>query len=119
MLTSGQTSVKSDYAKAILQFENSRDLFEQLGNTAEAAIAENLAVQFLPEVGRVAESRLRLATIIANAERRKFKVLVPPAYYWLGRGDFQLNRISEANKHFKIALRWAEADKRWAEADKR
>ena len=111
MLTSGQNSLKSDYAKAILQFENSRDLFAQLGDTAEAAIAENLAVQLLPDVARVAESRLRLATIITNAERRKFIVLVPPAYYWLGRGDFQLNQISEANKHFKIALRWAEAGK--------
>jgi CHAT domain-containing protein len=111
MLTSGLASVKTSYAQAIARFESSRDLFQQLGDTTEAAIAENLAVQFLPDVARVAEGRSRLLAMIATAERRKFNVLLPPAYYWLGKSYFQQNRISEANKNFKTALREAEASK--------
>jgi CHAT domain-containing protein len=105
----GQQLVSSDVAKAISQFEKSRDLFVRLGDLCEAAIAENCAVQFLPDVARVAESRLRLAAIIANADNRKFMVLLPPAYYWLGISDRHQNRISSSNKNLKTALRLAEA----------
>ena len=105
----GQQLVASNIAKAISEFENSRDLFARLGNECEAAIAENWAVQFLPNVGRVAESRVRLAAIIANSERRKFMVLVPPAYYWLGMGDFRQHRFSESARYLRTALRLAQA----------
>jgi CHAT domain-containing protein len=109
MFASAHHSLKSDYAKAITEFENSRDLFEQLGDTAEAGIAEIWAVQFLPEVARVAESRQRLAAIIENASRRKFQVLIPAAYYWLGISDYRQSGLSQSNKDFKTALRLAEA----------
>lgn len=72
-------------------------------------MAESWAVQLLPDVAKVAESRLRLAAIIANAEREKFMVLLPPAYYWLGISDRHQNRISDSNKRLKTALRLAEA----------
>src|SRR5207249_9125189 len=87
----------------------SRDLFAQLGDACEADIAENWAVEFLPQVGKVGESRLRLTTIIANAESRKFLVLLPPAYYSLGMGDYGQNRLSESARNLKTALRRAEA----------
>lgn len=109
IFASAHLSSKSDYAKAILEFENSRDLFEQLGDAAEAGIAEIWAVQFLPDVARVAESRQRLAAIIENAGNRKFKVLSPPAYYWLGISDYLQSSLSQSNKDFKTALRQAEA----------
>ncbi len=92
-----------------MEFEKSRDLFAQLGNDAEAAVAENWAVQFLPDVARVAESRIRLAAIIAASQSRKFMVLIPPAYYWLGMADFRQNRFSESARHIRTALRLAEA----------
>jgi CHAT domain-containing protein len=110
ILASGQRNIlKRDYLEAISEFEKSRDLFEQLGDAAEAGIAENWAVQFLPDVGKVAESRQRLAALIANAESRKFKVLIPPAYYWLGVSDYRQNGLSQTNKNYKTALRLAEA----------
>jgi CHAT domain-containing protein/Tfp pilus assembly protein PilF len=108
ILTAGQQLVKTDTAQAISQFEKSRDLFTRLGDECEAAVAENWAIQFLPDIAKVAESRLRLAAIIATAKRRKFKVLLPPAYYWLGMGDYRQNRFSESAKHLKIALHLAE-----------
>jgi CHAT domain-containing protein/tetratricopeptide (TPR) repeat protein len=108
-LDAGQQLVASDVAKAISEFEKSRDLFARLGDICEAAIAENSAVQFLPDVARVAESRLRLAAMIVNAESRKFMVLLPAAYYWLGMSDSHQNRISDSNKNLKTALRRAEA----------
>jgi CHAT domain-containing protein len=108
-LHSLESDVASDYARAIAEFEKSRDLFAQLGDAAEAGIAENWAVQFLPEVGRVAESRRRLAALIANAGSRKFKVLIPSAYYWLGFSDYRQSDLSRSNKNYKTALRLAEA----------
>jgi CHAT domain-containing protein len=98
-----------DYRKVIAGFENSRDLFARLGDVCEAAVAENWAVQFLPDVGRIADSRERLNAIIAQAASRKFHVLLPSAYYWLGVGDFLQKRISESGRNLRTALRLAEA----------
>jgi CHAT domain-containing protein len=95
--------------KAIAEFEKSRDLFAQLGDTCEAALAEIWAVQNLPDVLKIEEGSRRLAAIINNAESRKFKVLLPPAYYWLGMGNYQKNGLSQSGKNLKVALRLAEA----------
>ena len=98
-----------DYAQQISQFERSRDLFIRLGDECEAGVAEIWAAQFLPDIGKVAESRLRLMAIIDSAEKQNFKVLLPPAYYWLGMADYLQGRFSESAKHIKTALRLAEA----------
>jgi CHAT domain-containing protein len=116
ILDSGQRLIASDYARAILEFEKSRDLFEQLGDTAEAGIAEIWAVQFLPDVAKVAEGRQRLAAMIAIASSRKFNVLVTTAYYWLGVSDYRQNGLSETNKNYKTVLRMAEAGSNTFEA---
>ncbi|HEY0405674.1 MAG TPA: CHAT domain-containing tetratricopeptide repeat protein [Pyrinomonadaceae bacterium] len=111
ILDSGQRNiVRQAYGEAITAFENSRDAFAQLGDAAEAAIAEMWVAQLLPDVGKVAESRQRLAAIIAGAERRSFKILAPTAYYWLGVSDYRQIGLSETNKNYKTALRLAEAD---------
>jgi CHAT domain-containing protein len=60
-------------------------------------------------VAKVAEGRRRLAAMIATAERRRFNVLIPPAYYWLGVSDYRQNDLSQTSKNFKTALRLAEA----------
>jgi CHAT domain-containing protein len=109
IFASGQQLIQSDYKQAISEFEKSRDLFARLGDACEAAIAENWAVQFLPDVAKVAEGRQRLAAIIANADGRKFKVLIPPAYYWLGVSDYHQNSLSQTSRNYKTALRLAEA----------
>ncbi|HEY0007025.1 MAG TPA: CHAT domain-containing tetratricopeptide repeat protein [Pyrinomonadaceae bacterium] len=110
LLESGQHFLQSDdYNRAIYEFERSRDLFEQLGDAAETGIAEIWATQILPDVAKVAEGRRRLAAIITNAESRKFKVLIPPAYYWLGVSDYRQIGLSETSKNYKTALRLAEA----------
>jgi CHAT domain-containing protein len=103
----GQQS--GDDATAISEFERSRDLFEQLGDVCEAAIAEIWAVQYLPDVGKIAQSQMRLASAIAGAESRKFNLILTAAYYWLAIGDFHQSRFSDSNKNFKTALRLAEA----------
>ncbi len=107
----GLQNLEGDPGKTISEFESSRDLFARLGNECEAAIAENWAAQLLPDVGEVAESYRRLSAIIANAKSREFAVLLPPAYYSLGMGDFHQNRLSESAKNLKTALRLAEAGK--------
>jgi len=100
---------KKNTKSAISEFESSRDLFTELGDEGEAAFAETWAVQLLPDIGEVAESRRRWSAMIANAEARKFMVLLPPAYYWLGIGDYNQNRLSESARNLKTALRLAEA----------
>jgi CHAT domain-containing protein len=100
--------VSKDYSTTILQFEESSNLFTQLGNDCEAAIAEIWAVQFLPDVNRVVESRSRLAAIIAKAEKQKFSMVLAPAYYWLGIGDYRQSRMSESASNLKAALHFAE-----------
>jgi CHAT domain-containing protein len=104
----GLKLVSSDVAGAISEFEKSSDLFARLGDECEASIAENWVAQLLPDVAKVAESRLRLAAIIARAESGKHIILLPPAYYWLGMSDYRQNRISETNKNLKNALSQAE-----------
>lgn len=106
---SGEQLIASDYAKAISEFEKSRDLFAGLGDDCEAAIAENWAAQFLPDVAKVAESRQRLSAIIETANSRKYNVLLPPAYYWLAVSDYRRSGLSETTRNLKIALRLAEA----------
>jgi CHAT domain-containing protein len=101
---------QGDYAKTIAAYEQSANVFEQLGDGCEAAISENWAVQYLPDVGKIAQSRARLAMSIADAESRKFKLMRSSALYWLAIGDFRQNRLSESNKNFKSALRLAEED---------
>ena len=104
----GQQLVASNIAKAISEFENSRDLFARLGDECEAAIAENWAVQFLTDVAKLAESRPRLASMIAWAKSRKFKILRSSAHYWLAMSDFRQNDLSQSVKNLKTALRLAE-----------
>jgi CHAT domain-containing protein/TolA-binding protein len=106
--TAYQAALKRDYARAISQFETSRDEFAQLGDECDAAIAENWAAQFLAGAGRVDEGRRRLAAVISNAEKKKFLLLPPSVYYWLGYGDYAQNRFSESARNFKTALRLAE-----------
>jgi CHAT domain-containing protein len=106
---SGERLVGSDYAKAIAEFEKSRDLFARLGDDCEAAIAENWAAQFIPDLAKVAESRRRLTALIENAGSRKYKVLLAPAYYWLAVSDYRGSSLSETNKNLKLALHLAEA----------
>lgn len=103
-----QSALKSDYSRAISQSENSRDVFIQLGDECHAAIAENWAAQFLRDVGKVEEGRRRLTAVIRNAERRRFPVLQPSGYYWLGMADYAQTRFSESAKNLRTALRLAE-----------
>jgi CHAT domain-containing protein len=105
----GPHVVKSDLAAAIVHFEKSRTLFAEAGDVCEAAIAENWTAQLLLDVGRISESRERLAGIIAEAEKRKFNILRPPAYYWLGVSDYKQSRFSDSNKNLKTALQLAES----------
>jgi CHAT domain-containing protein len=105
----GEQLITSDYAKAISEFEKSRDLFARLGDDCEAAIAENWAAQFLPDVAKVAESRRRLSAMIETANSRKYNVLLASAYYWLAVSDYRRSGLSETNKNLKNALRLAEA----------
>jgi CHAT domain-containing protein/Tfp pilus assembly protein PilF len=111
ILASGHELTKTDVPQAISQYERSRDLFAQLGDECEAGVAEMWAVQFLSDIGTVAESRLRLKALIDSAEKRKFNVLLPPAYYWLGMSDYRQGDFSKSAKHIKTALRLAEAGK--------
>lgn len=98
-----------DLRKQVSEFEKSRNLFRQSGNECEAAIAESWAVQYLVDVGKIDESRQRFETMIETAKTRNFKILLPPAYYWLGVMDYRQNRLSDSTRNFKNSLRLAEA----------
>lgn len=80
-----------------------------MGNQPEPAVAEIWAAQLLPDVGHIDEGRRRLSAIIADGERRNFKILLPAAYYWLGMGAYLQNEISEHNRVLVSALQIAEA----------
>lgn len=90
-------------------FEQSRDQFNQEGDEYCAAVAESWATQMLRDVGKIDEARGRLNAIVASAEAKRFLVLLPPAYYWLGMGEDSQRRLSDEARHLKIALRLAEA----------
>ena len=109
ILAHAQQFVGNDSSQAISLFEQSRDQFNQQGDEYCAAIAENWAAQMLRDVGKIDEARGRLNVIVAGAESKRFLVLLPPAYYWLGMGDYDQRRFSDSAKHLKIALRLAEA----------
>ncbi|HEV7744093.1 MAG TPA: CHAT domain-containing protein [Pyrinomonadaceae bacterium] len=109
LLAAGHQVMRDDPAQAITAFEKARELFEQTGDVSETVIAENWAAQFLPDIGKVAEGRARLTAILANAENRKFKILIPSIYYWRGLSDFSQSRYSESTRNYKTALRFAES----------
>lgn len=109
-LADAQQFVGKNYSHAISLFEQSRDLFNQLGDESSAALAETWAAQMLREVGRVDEAHQRLTAIAANAEKKKFLMLLPPAYYWLGMNDYSQGHFSDSAKNLKSALRLAEAE---------
>ncbi len=67
------------------------------------------AVQCLPDVGKFAEARRRLAAVIAAAESKRFNVLLPPAYFWLGVCDYRQSDLSQTSRDYKTALRLSEA----------
>ena len=98
-----------DVRKAVSEFEKSRNLFREAGNECEAAIAESWAIQFLIDVGKLEESRQRFETMVDTAQTRNFKILLPPAHYWLGVIDYRQNRLSDSTRNFKTSLRLAEA----------
>lgn len=60
-------------------------------------------------MGKIAEGRRRLSAIIESAERRRFQILLPPAFYWLAVGDYRQNSLSQTSRNFRTALRHAEA----------
>lgn len=109
--------MKSDYLKAVASFESSRDLFRRLGDEPEAAAAETWAAQLLPDVGKIAEGRARLAALIADAGGRRYNVILPPAYYWLGVSDYGQAGFSQTSRNYKTALRLAEAGANAFEAE--
>jgi CHAT domain-containing protein/tetratricopeptide (TPR) repeat protein len=108
-LAEGQQFVVKDPAHAISLFEQSRDLFNRLGDECSAATAETWAAQMLRDVGKIDDARERLTALAASAEKKKFLVLLPPAYYWLGMNDYSQGRVSDSAKNLKTALRLAEA----------
>ncbi len=101
--------VRPNLAKAISEFEKSKDLFSQAGDNCEAAVAEVWIAQLLPDVGKIAEGRRRLTAIITDAQTKKFNVLLAPAYYWLGVSDLYQNRFSEGSQNLKTAMRLADS----------
>jgi CHAT domain-containing protein len=108
-LDDGQRSARDDAALAVSNFEASRDLFARAGDACEAAIAESRAVEYLPDLGRVGESRERLASLIQSAEKRSYKILLPAAHYSLGMSDYLQNEFSKSGRHLREALQLAEA----------
>jgi CHAT domain-containing protein/TolA-binding protein len=108
-LDAAQQLASEDPAKAVSEFEASRDLFGRMGNASEALVAESGAIEYLPDLGRVGESRERLAALIDTAEKKSYRILLPSAHYWLGISDSLQNEYSESNKQLRTALRLAEA----------
>lgn len=100
---------RSDYLKAVESFESSRDIFDKLGDAPEAGVAEVWAAQLLPDVGRPEKGSIRLAVLITHAEKKGYRVLLPPAYYWLGISAHGRGDLSLAAREFRTALRLAEA----------
>jgi CHAT domain-containing protein len=71
-------------------------------------VAEVWAAQLLPDVGRPEKGSLRLAMLITDAEKKGYKVLLPPAYYWLGVSAYGRGDLSRTGREYKTALRLAE-----------
>lgn len=67
-------------------------------------------------MARVAESRRRLAAVIADADGRRYRVLLTRAFYWLASSDYRQSEMSQSNKRYKTALRIAEAGNNLYEA---
>lgn len=108
LLASSRHFVESDYLKAVESFEDSRDLFKQLGDEPEADVAEVWAAQLLPDVGRIEKAKLRLAGLAADAGRRRYNILLPAAHYWLGVCDYRSGNLSQTSRDYKTALRLAQ-----------
>lgn len=66
-------------------------------------------MQLLTDVGRLEKAKTRLVALAADAERRRYNVLLPAAHYWLGICDFRGGDLSQTTRDHRTALRLADA----------
>lgn len=92
------------YAAAISEFEKSRDLFFSLGNEPEALTAELWATQFLPDVSKIGEGRIRLNELGKIAVQKKYKIFEPAVFYWISVADFRQGNFSASLNNARIAF---------------
>ncbi len=100
---------KGKAAEAIALFEKSKKIFRELNDPAEEYVADLWVAQTLPDIGEIGESNIRLNSLIRSSEDRKFEVLLPTAYYWIGTGEGKQQKSSLSIKSFQKALQKAEA----------
>lgn len=109
LLTEGYSLIlESEYGRAIIKFEQSKELCLENGNKFGADIAELWIAHVLPDLGKIEESRSRLKSLIKRARKHNYPVLIPTALNWLGVGYFRQNRFSEAINNYKRSLQISE-----------
>ena len=112
LLSEGVGSVMSGkYTDSINSFGRSKTAFLKAGNRIESNIAEIWAAEMLPDLGKIEESRKRLNSLISMAESKKYKIILPVAYYWLGVGKFRQKKFSEGIRDRKKGLEIAKETK--------
>lgn len=104
----GIKEYRNGYEKVIPLFEESKKIFEKIGNTPEANISEIWATQFLQDVDRVEEAAKRLDLLIEIAERKQYKLILSSGLDWLGNCEFKKNNISKSNSLGIRSLKVAE-----------
>lgn len=108
LLTEGNKLFKqAKGTQAIEQVEKGKKIFLQMNAPGEAYAAELELNSFLPDIGQNDECVRRLDSLIGTAEKLKFKVLLPTAYYHKSRAEWRRNQSSRAVKNADEALQIA------------
>jgi len=109
LLTEGRAlRASSQSAASIERFEKGKQALLAAGDSAESYVAELEAASTLSYTGRVSDGLSRLKSLIQTAEARKFKVLIPVSYYWVGVCEWKQNEISRSVKSKQTAISLAE-----------
>lgn len=109
MMTEGRNLRQAQQSvNALSLFEKGKQLLLQAGNVPESYIAEYQVASTLSDVGKIAESRTRLNSLLEAAQARKFKLLVPASYYSIGVDDGKQDDVSRSIINFQTALKQAE-----------
>ncbi len=94
--------------QAVKQYEKSKEIFHRMNSGSEAYQAELELISILPYISRIDESLPRFDALIGSADKLKFKVLLPAAYYYKSAAEFRRNQYSQAIKTGRMSLQLAE-----------
>ncbi len=108
MLSGIQFVREAKYTESIKKFQESEQLFAQIGNKSESDIAVIWYLQLYRDIGKVDSAITELSLFNNRLIEKKSKVISPSVFDWLANGEYRKGNIPKAIKLKKECLKISE-----------